>query len=82
MQQKITMYGTAWCGDCNRAKMFFMDNAIDYDFIDIDTDKKAEEFVLSVNPNGYRSVPVIVIPNGPTLIEPKIDELEKYLKLA
>jgi Glutaredoxin len=35
---KITMYGTAWCQDCKRAKQFFGEHRIAYAFIDVDED--------------------------------------------
>ena len=35
----ITVYGTGWCPDCRRAKKFFAEHRVAYDFVDIDADK-------------------------------------------
>lgn len=75
---KIKMYGTSWCGDCRRARQFFADNNIDYEWIDINNDKTATEYVLSVN-NGNKSVPTILFPDGSLIIEPSSYQLiEKF----
>lgn len=67
--RKITIYGTTWCGDCRRARNFLDKHHIAYQFINIDTDKEAEQFVLKVN-KGMRSVPTIVFEDGSILVEP------------
>ncbi|OGO26602.1 MAG: NrdH-redoxin [Chloroflexi bacterium RBG_16_52_11] len=74
MPDNIVMYGTHWCGDCRRARRFFDQNEISYDFINIDEDKEAEKFVIKTN-NGYRSVPTIIFPDGSILVEPSTQEL-------
>jgi len=66
---KIIIYGTTWCGDCRRARNFLDKHQIAYQFINIDTDKEAEQFVLKVN-KGMRSVPTIVFEDGSILVEP------------
>lgn len=72
---QIVMYTTEWCPDCRRAKFFFKRKKIDVLNIDVNADKKAEEFVKQVN-NGNRSVPTIVFPDGLLMVEPSNDELE------
>ncbi len=54
----ITIYSTAWCVDCRRAKTFLKERGVEYREIDIDENPDAEEFVLTVN-NGRRKVPTI-----------------------
>ncbi|GAB4487686.1 MAG: mycoredoxin [Anaerolineales bacterium] len=66
---QIVLYGTAWCGDCRRARNIFAQMNIPYLDIDIDADQQAQEFVKQVN-RGNRSVPTIVFPDGSTLTEP------------
>ncbi|MBA4384671.1 MAG: NrdH-redoxin [Anaerolinea sp.] len=73
--QKIKMYGTTWCGDTRRARQFFADNQIDYEWIDIDKDKAAAEYVMSVN-KGCKSVPTILFPDGSLLVEPSSYQLK------
>jgi mycoredoxin len=72
---KIVMYGTAWCGDCVRAKRFLDGRGIPYDWIDINHDAEARRYVVEVN-NGNRSVPTIVFEDGSILVEPSTAELE------
>ena len=73
-QQKITMYATTWCGDCRMAKRWFDSHDIPYDYINIEEDPKAAEYVVKVN-GGMRSVPTIVFPDGSVLVEPGPREL-------
>ena len=73
-KEEIKIYGTLWCGDTRRARKFFEDNQIEYDWIDIDTDAAAADYVMSLN-NGCRSVPTILFPDGTILVEPSTLEL-------
>ncbi len=75
----IVIYATDWCWDCRRARSFFDQNGIPYQWINIDHDKEAEQFVLQTN-NGNRSVPTIVFPDGSVLVEPSNYELAQRLK--
>ena len=68
------IYGTAWCGDCRRTRLFFDKNQIPYQWIDIDRDPAGKQFVEKVN-HGNRSVPTIVFPNGDILVEPRDSQL-------
>jgi mycoredoxin len=51
---------------------------IQYEWINIDRDQQAEQFVLQHN-NGLRSVPTIVFPDGSILVEPKFSRLVEKL---
>lgn len=75
----IKIYATNWCGDSRRAKLFFEENRVPFEWIDIDQNPEAEQFVKSVN-RGYRSVPTIVFPDGSILVEPSTAELREKLK--
>ncbi len=54
----ITVYTTAWCGDCRRAKQFLKERGVEYREVNIDENVDAEELVLRVN-DGRRKVPTI-----------------------
>ena len=41
----IRMYGTLWCGDCKRAKKFFGEQRVQYDFVDIDVERRRPALV-------------------------------------
>ena len=77
-KEHIKIYGTSWCGATQRVVSFLNSRKISFDFIDIDNDRKGEEFVKKAN-NSYRSVPTIVLSNGSILVEPSEIELSKYL---
>ena len=72
---QIVMYAVEWCPDCRRAKFFFKRKKIDVLEVDVNSDKKAEEFVKGLN-NGNRSVPTIILPDGSMMVEPSTEELE------
>ena len=73
-ESKIIIYGSDWCGDCRRARRFFDQHKIPYEWINIDRDRQAEVYVREVN-RGNRSVPTIMFPDGDILIEPDDDDL-------
>ncbi len=75
---EILFYGTAWCGDCRRARAFLNQNGIPYRFVDIDQDKAAAQLVERLN-HGFRSVPTIVWPDGSMLVEPSNEQLARKL---
>ncbi len=74
------MYGTTWCGDCKRAKTFFGEHRVQYEFIDIEDDADGLRFVEEIN-HGKRIIPTIVFPEGSVLVEPSNAELAAKLGL-
>ena len=73
-QTKITMYGTPWCADCRRAKQFFVEQRVQYDYVDVDKDPGALRYVQEIN-DGRRVIPTIVFEDGSILVEPTNAEL-------
>ena len=73
---QIVMYSVEWCPDCRRAKFFFKRKKIDVFEVDVNADKKAEDFVKELN-NGNRSVPTIIFPDGSMMVEPSTQELDE-----
>ncbi len=69
MNDKITVYGADWCPDCRRAKKLLDDRSVPYQWVDIETSRAGEEFVLKTN-RGNRSIPTIVFGDGSILVEP------------
>jgi thioredoxin reductase (NADPH) len=74
------MYGTYWCSDCKRVKRFFGEHRVQYDFVDIDADPAGLAIVEKAN-NGKHIIPVIVFPDGSTLVEPSNAVLAEKLGL-
>lgn len=78
----ITMYGADWCGDCRRAKAWFDERGINYDYVDLVDNPDETARVLERN-NGVQKIPVIVFPDDSHLVEPSNDELSAHvLRLA
>jgi len=80
MSNQITVYSTAWCPDCKRAKRFFAENRVEYHNIDIEQDAAAMDFVEQAN-KGMRVIPTIVFPDGSVLSEPSNAQLAEKLGL-
>ena len=77
-QNVILVYGTRWCSDTQRARLFLENHNIDYHFIDIDQDKNGESIVREAN-EGTRSVPTIIFSDGSILVEPDENTLAKKM---
>lgn len=58
--EPITMYSTAWCPDCRRAKSFLKERGVEFREVNIEDDGHAEALVIQAN-NGKRKVPTIQV---------------------
>src|SRR6185436_12909121 len=76
----IRMYGTLWCSDCKRAKQFFGEQRVKYEFIDIDNNAEGMRVVEEAN-NGKDIIPTIIFDDGSVLAEPSNAELAAKLGL-
>src|SRR4051794_6944375 len=76
----IRMYGTLWCSDCKRAKQFFGEQRVQYEFIDIDANPEGMRIVEESN-NGRDIIPTIFFDDGSVLAEPSNAELAAKLGL-
>ncbi len=56
----VTMYSTAWCPDCRRAKMFLKERGVNFREVNIEEDPAGEEIVIKAN-NGLRKVPTLEV---------------------
>ena len=74
----ITVYGAPWCPDCTRAKQFFGEQRVRYNWVDIDRDDTARAYVRQVNA-GKQIIPTIVFEDGSLLVEPSNAELAAKL---
>ena len=80
MGMTITMYGTSWCSDCKRAKQFFGEQRVQYDFVDVDADAEGRAVVQAHN-DGKDIIPTILFDDGSVLVEPSNAELAAKLGL-
>lgn len=70
----IVVYGTAWCGDCRRAKKLLEGRGIEYVWVDVEEQQGAREEMLRLNGDDRR-VPTLLFPDGSVLVEPSDAEL-------
>jgi thioredoxin reductase (NADPH) len=77
----LTVYGTAWCSDCKRAKQLLGEQRVPYAFVDIDAEAEALAYVQEVN-QGKSIIPVVRFDDGSTLVEPSNAELAAKLGIT
>ena len=75
---KVTMYGAEWCGDCRRSKKFLDSNNINYTYIDVEHDEAGKDKAISIC--GKQSIPVIAFNDGTFLVEPSDIDLKRKLE--
>ena len=76
----ITVFGAYWCPDCRRSKQFLGEHQIPYNWVNIEEDKEAEQYVIEKN-NGKRIIPTVVFEDDSFLVEPSNAELAAKLNL-
>jgi thioredoxin reductase (NADPH) len=74
----ITVYGTAWCPDCKRAKRFLAEHRIPYTQIDVETNAEGMAFIEQAN-HGMHVIPTITFADGSLLAEPTNAQLAAKL---
>ncbi len=74
----LTMYTTSWCGYCVRLKRLMQREDIDFAEVNIETDPKAVELVMSAN-GGNQTVPTLVFADGSAMTNPSIDQVKAKL---
>lgn len=79
-EKRITVYATTWCGDCRFARRWLDAHGIAYDYINIEENEQAANYVAQVN-NGAYSVPTIIFPDGSILVEPSARQLTTKFQL-
>ena len=77
---ELTVYGAYWCPDCRRSKQFLGEHQIPYNWINIEEDPAAEQFVIAKN-DGKRIIPTVLFADGSILVEPTNAELAAKLGL-
>jgi len=76
---QVVLFGADWCPDCRRAKSFLTDNAVNFQFIDVDKYEWATDKVESIN-NGKRIIPTLLI-NGDPYTNPDNELLRELLQI-
>jgi glutaredoxin len=60
MTGDIQVYGADWCGLTRGLREYLTNSRIDYDYVDVERDDQALQFVLATN-EGRRRFPVVVV---------------------
>ena len=74
----VKVYGAGWCEDTTATRNRLDSLGVQYQYIDVDADAKAKEWVKQQN-GGKQQTPTVDI-NGQILIEPDERELEEALR--
>lgn len=76
--ERVKVYGADWCGLTRRTLTHLDQLGVAYDYIDVDYDRDASEWVMSHN-NGKEKKPTLDI-NGRVLTAPTHKQLEEALR--
>jgi glutaredoxin-like protein len=79
VQTSIKVYGAEWCPDCHRSKSYLEQQKVSFEWIDVDQNPSAQDYVREVNQNRL-IIPTIVFPDGSVLVEPSNSELARKLR--
>jgi mycoredoxin len=74
----IKVYGADWCGDTQRVLQHLDNVGVPYDYIDVENDHQASEWVKQQN-GGKERKPTIDV-NGNILTVPSTSELDNALR--
>jgi glutaredoxin len=74
----IKVYGAEWCEDTQQTRRHLKQLGLRYDYVNIDFDPRAREFVKFQN-DGKQVTPTVVIA-GDVLVEPSDEELDTLLR--
>ena len=75
---RIKVYGADWCEDTQETRAHLDGKGIGYDYIDVERDPQAEEFIKRLN-GGKRQTPTVDL-GGQILVEPDTEQLDEALK--
>lgn len=78
MKDTIILYGHPTCPNIGPIKGLLTQSKVRFEYIDIHQDGAAAAHVRTIN-HGNESVPTLVFPDGSTLTEPTVGELQSKL---
>lgn len=76
--QRITMFGAQWCGDCRRSKSLLDTLGVDYDYVDLENEADGADRAQAIS--GRTRIPVIVFPDDSHVVEPSDAQLHAKLQ--
>jgi glutaredoxin len=75
----VQVFGADWCEDTTRTREYLDAHSIRYDYIDVEKDAQAQQWVVRQN-DGKQKTPTVKVANQIVLSEPSDAELEIALK--
>lgn len=75
---KVKVYGAPWCPDCRRSKAFLGEMRVPYEWIDVDDNQEAQDYITELNAD-KRIIPTIVFEDGSFVSEPTNAQLAQKL---
>lgn len=77
---QIKVYGADWCEDTRHTRRHLERVRVRYDYLNVDCDTRAKEFVRQQN-DGKQVVTPTVVVAGDVLVEPDDQELDGMLRV-
>jgi mycoredoxin len=74
---RITLYGQAWCSDCRRSKALLDGLGVDYDYVDLEVVPDGADRAQAIS--GRMNIPVITFPDDTHVVEPSDADLRAKL---
>jgi mycoredoxin len=78
MASDIQVYGTDWCGLTRELREYLMRSRFEYDYLNIDRDDDAQQFVLNMN-DGRRRFPLVVVQHQ-VATQPTVAILQRIIR--
>ena len=76
----VKVYGAGWCEDTQETREYLDRVGVKYDYLDVDADPVAKNFVVRHN-GGKQRTPTVVL-GDQILVEPENADLENALRRA
>lgn len=76
--ERIKVYGADWCGDTQRTLRLLDNSGVDYDYINVEQDAQASDWVKEQN-NGKERKPTVKL-GSRVLSVPSDEEMESALR--
>jgi mycoredoxin len=76
----VKVYGATWCEDTQQTRDYLDRTGVTYEYLDVDADPQAKEWVVQRN-GGKQRTPTVVI-DDQILVEPENSDLENALRRA
>ena len=76
----VKVYGADWCVDTKSTRAHLDAMGVAYQYIDVDTDPEARQWVID-HSEGEQVIPAVAVGER-VLVEPKKDQLDQFLKDA